>query len=180
IAAILALGYSRKFEFNPLFRDIARNDSSYRVAAEAIYALSNVPDDSSFEFLSKFVDVESHNDVIRTAAFHSLGQIRDDQAIPIALKFAIDRNQSSALRLNALSMVRELGIGHDEVESSMIDLLADDNNFIKKKAIDILGSFKTEQSLNALKQLQEATLPDDVRRRLRISIEKIERGIGSH
>ncbi len=180
IAAILSLGYSRKMEFNPLFRDIARNDSSYRVAAEAIYALSNVPDDSSFEFLSKFVAVESHNDVIRTAAFHSLGQIRDDRAIPIALKFANDRNQSSAVRLNSLSMIRELGIGHNEVESSMIDLLADDNNFIKKKAIDILGSFKTEQSLNALKKLQEATLPDDVRRRLRISIEKIERGIGSH
>ena len=62
----------------------------------------------------------------------------------------------------------------------MIDLLADDDYFIKKKAIDILGSFKTNQSLNALKQLQESTLPDDVRRRLRISIEKIERVLGSN
>lgn len=180
IAAILALGYSRNIEFNPLFRDIARNDSSYRVVAEAIYALSNVPDDSSFDFLKQFVHLESHSDVVRTAAFHSLGQIRDDRAIPLALEFAADRNQTSAIRLNALSMIREIGNGHEEVESAMIGLLAEDNYFIKKKAIDILGSFKTNQSLNALKQLQASTLPDDVRRRLRISIEKIERNIGSN
>jgi len=180
IAAILALGYSRNIKYNPLFRAIARSDSSYRVVAEAIYALSSVPDDSSFEFLSKFVAVESHYDVIRTAAFHSLGQIRDDRAIPIAMRFAADGNQPSAIRLNALSMMREIGIGNEEVESSMIDLLSDDNYLIKKKAIDMLGSFKTEQSLRALKNLQESTLPDDVRRRLRISIQKIEHGIGSN
>lgn len=180
IAAILALGDSRNIKFNPLLRAIARHDSSYRVVAEAIYALANVPDDSSYEFLSKFVHFESHLDVVRTASFHSLGQIRDDRAIPLALEFATDRNQTSSVRLNALSMVREIGSNHEKVETAMIDLLADDDYFIKKKAIDILGSFKTNQSLNALKQLQESTLPDDVRRRLRISIEKIERGIGSN
>lgn len=180
IAAILALASFKHIRFNPLFRDIARQDSSYRVVAEAIYALANVPDDSSFECVSQFVDLKSHHDVIRTAAFHSLGQLRDERAIPIALKFATDSSQSSAVRLNALSVIRELGIGHRDAESCLIELLDDDDYAIKKKAIDILGSFKTKQSLKALQQLQKTTLPDDVRRRLRISIEKIERAIGSH
>ena len=64
------------------------------------------------------------------------------------------------------------------MESLLIKLLSDSDRYVKKKAINILGSFKTEQSLAALKQLQETELSADIERRLRISIEKIERGLG--
>lgn len=175
-AAILALSYYYDITFNRLFRKIASQDSSYKVVAEALYALSNVPDDTSFDFVSKFVDMESHNDVIRMAAFHCLRYLKDERAIPIAIRFARDRSQPEYLRATALSILKETGIGREEVESAVIKLLTDLDNFIKKKAIDILGSFKTDRSLQALKSLQKSTLPDDVRRRLRISIEKIERG----
>ncbi len=120
--------------------------------------------------------MESHNDVIRMAAFHCLRYLKDERAIPIAIRFARNRSQPEYLRANALSILKETGIGRGEVESAVIKLLIDPDNFIKKKAIDILGLFKTEKSLQALKALQKSTLPDDVRRRLRISIEKIERG----
>ncbi len=178
-AAVQALSYSYDIKLNPLFRKIANNDSSYKVVAEALYALSNVPDDSSFVFFYKFVDIDSYNDVIRTAAFHSLRQLNDERAIPIALRFAVDQQQDEYIRVNALSILKEIGIGHQEVEPVLIRLLSDKNNYIKKKAIDILGQFKTETSLNALKKLQDEALPDDVRRRLKISIEKIERELGN-
>ena len=179
VAAILALGYYYKMELNPLFRGIANQDSSYKVVAEALYALSNTPDDSSFDFFSKFVDMDSHNDIVRTAAFHSLRQIKDERAVPIAVRFAADLNQADYIRVNALSILKEIGISYPETETVLIKLLADKNNFIKKKAIDILGLFKTRTSLNALKKLQDDALPDDVRRRLKISIDKIERGLGN-
>ncbi len=178
-AAILTLSYYFDISLNPLFRKIALRDSSYKVVAEALYALSNVSDDSTFDFISKFVDVDSYNDVIRTAAFHSLGQIKDERSIPIGIRFAGDPNQAEYVRVNALSILKEIGSGHQEVESVLIKLLSDKNNFIKKKAIDILGQFKTTTSLNALKKLQDQSLPDDIRRRLKISIEKIERGLGN-
>ncbi len=179
VAAILALGYYYEKELNPLFRKIARQDSSYKVVAEALYALSNTPDDSSFDFFSKFVDKDSHNDIVRTAAFHSLRQLKDERAIPIAVRFAADLSQADYIRVNALSILKEIGTGHMEAESILIKLLSDKNNFIKKKAIDILGQFKTKTSFNALKKLQDEALPDDVRRRLKISIGKIERGLGN-
>ena len=178
-AAILTLSYYYDKNLNPLFRKIANHDSSYKVVSEALYALSNAPDDSSLDFFSKFVNMDSHNDVIRTAAFHSIRQLKDERAIPIAIPFASDSTQSEYIRANALSILKEIGSGHQEVESLMIKLLSDSNNFIRKKAIDILGLFKTEKSLNALKKLQNEALPDDVRRRLKISIEKIERGLGN-
>jgi len=179
-AAILTLSYYYDQKLNPLFRMIANHDSSYKVVAEALYALSNVTDDSTFYFLSKFVAVESHNDVVRTAAFHSLRHIKDERAIPIAIRFVSDRTQPEYIRANALSILKDVGAGHEEVEAVMIDILKDANNFIMKKAIDILGLFKTENSLKALKKLQDITLPDDVRRRLRISIEKIEQGLANN
>lgn len=178
-AAIYTLSYSYDLKLNPLFRKIANNDSSYRVVAEALYALSNVPDDSSFVLFKKFVDMDSHNDIVRTAAFHSLRQLKDERAIPIAIRFAIDHSQAEYIRIDALSLLKEIGIGHSEIEPVLIKLLSDKNNFIKKKAIDILGQFKTKTSLNALKKLQDEALPDDVRRRLKISIEKIERELGN-
>lgn len=179
MAAVVTLSYYYDRELIPLFRKIAQNDSSYKVAAEALYALSNMPDDSSFEFFSNFVDLESHNDVIRTAAFHCLRQLKDERAIPIAIRFAVDQNQVEYIRINALSILKEIGTDHQQVESALISLLLGKNNFVKKKAIDILGQFKTKNSLEALKKLEQEALPDDVRRRLRISIEKIERGLGN-
>ncbi|UCE04599.1 MAG: HEAT repeat domain-containing protein [bacterium] len=178
-AAILSLSYYYDKKLNSLFRKIADHDSSYNVVAEATYALSNAIDDSTFDFVSKFIDVDSHNDVIRTAAMHSLRHLKDERAIPIAIRFARDRSQPEYIRANALSILKEIGSGHQEVESLMIKLLSDSSNFVKKKAIDILGLFKTVNSLNALKKLQDEVLPEDVRRRLKISIEKIERGLGN-
>ena len=178
-AAILALGYYYDPDLNSLFRSMARHDSSYKVIAEAIYALSNVTDDSSFEFLSRYVDFESHNDRVRTAAFHSLRHIKDERSIPIAIQFVKDQTQPEYIRVNALSILKEVGSGHAEVEKAMIEILYDSNNFLKKKAIDVLGLFKTGTALEALKKLRDHALPDDVRRRLRISIEKIERRLGN-
>ncbi len=178
-AAILALSYYYDVNSNALFRALARNDSSYNVVADALYALANVPDDSSFEVIKGFLEVESRQDVVRTAAFHCLSRIKDERAIPLVLQFAMSPNLPAVTRSNALSVLREIGAGHAEVEASMIALLSDGDPLIQKKAIDILGQFKTTTALQALKQLQESSLPDDVRRRLRASIQKIEQNIGS-
>ncbi len=178
-AAILALSYYYDPALNSLLRKIAYHDSSYKVVAEAIYALSSTPDDSSFALFSKFVDVDSYNDAIRTAAFHALRQLKHERAIPIAIRFATDPKQPEYVRVNALSILKEISAITPEVESAVIKLLSDKNNFIKKKAIDLMGQFKTKNSLHALKKLQDEALPDDVRRRLKISIEKIERSLGN-
>ncbi|MDZ7262931.1 MAG: M1 family aminopeptidase [candidate division KSB1 bacterium] len=178
-AAILALSYYYDANSNPLFRELARNDSSYNVVADALYALANVPDDSSFDVIKNFLDLDSRQDIVRTAAFHCLSRIKDERAIPLVLRFAMDQTQPAATRSNALSVLREVGGGHADVESSMVALLSDRDPLIQKKAIDILGQFKTTTALQALKQLQELSLPDDVRRRLRTSIQKIEQSIGA-
>ncbi len=175
LAAVAALGFYYDATLNPLLRSIAYHDSSYKVIAEAIYSLANVPDDSSFFVFSRFVHMNSHNDVVRSAAFHSLRQLKDERAIPIALQFAGDRRQAEDIRFNAIAILKEVGSNDPQAEALLIELLNDSNNFIKKKAIDALGQFRSAKALEALKQLANQVLPDDTRRRLKISIEKIER-----
>ena len=177
-AAVNALGNFYDKKYNPLFRQIAQDDSSYKVIAAALYALSHIEDEFSFDFLSNFIDVDSDNDVVRSAAFHSLYFLKDKRSIPIAFRFAKDTTESNYRRSSALSLLKEIGVGNKDVESFLIHLLDDPDGFIKKKAVEALGSFKTETSLNALKKLNEKELPSDIQRKLKISIEKIERTLG--
>ncbi|MFZ5515838.1 MAG: M1 family aminopeptidase [Candidatus Zhuqueibacterota bacterium] len=174
-AAVMALGTFNDKKYLPFFRKIARTDSSYTVVANAIYALSHVFDEQSFDFFAQFIDMDSDDDAIRSAAFHALQQLRDERAVPIAVRFAQDSTQSSYRRFSALSLLNDCGIGNARAEQLLIELLAEDDLHLKKKAITILGSFKTEKALNALQSLQSASLPEDIQRRLRISIQKIER-----
>ncbi len=176
-AAVNALGNFYDKKYNPLFRQIAQDDSSYKVITAALYALSHIEDEFSFDFLSKFIAVDSDNDVVRSAAFHSLYYLKDQRSIPIALRFAADTTESNYGRSSALSLLKEIGVGNEKVESFLINLLSDPNQFIKKKAVEAIGSFKTEKSLNALKKLNEKELPSDIQRKLKISIEKIERAL---
>jgi len=176
-AAVMALGAFNDKKYLSFFRGIACADSSYTVMANAIYALTHVFDEPSFDFFAQFVDMDSDDDVIRSAAFHALQQLRDERAVPIAVRFAKDSNQSSYRRFSALSLLNDCGIGNSQAENLLIELLSDEDLSLKKKAITILGSFKTEKSLNALRELQSASLPEDLQRRLRISIQKIERAI---
>ena len=174
-AAVNALGNFYDIKYNPLFRQIAKNDSSYKVVAASLYALSHINDEFSFDFLSKFVNVESDRDMVSSAAFHSLYYLKDKRSIPIAVRFVQDTTSSNYRRSTALSLLKEIGSENKKVESVLIDLLNDSDQHIKKKAIDALGSFKTEESLAALKKISTNKLPSDIKRRLRISIGKIEK-----
>ena len=126
---------------------------------------------------NKFIDVDSDNDVVGSAAFHSLYYLKDQRSIPIALRFAADTTESNYRRTSALSLLKEIGVGNENVESFLIHLLDDHDEFIKKKTVEALGSFKTEKSLNALKKIDKKELPSDIQHKLRISIGKIERGL---
>ncbi len=176
-AAVMGLGTFYDKKYNSLLRAIADSASSYKVISNALYALTHVFDDQSFEFFARFVDMDSHNDVVRSAAFHALQRLKDERAVPIAIRFASDSSLKTYRRSSALTMLKECGIGNLQAQSLLIELLKEDDIHIKKKAITILGSFKTEKSLTALRALQNTPLPDDVQRRLRNSIQKIERAL---
>lgn len=172
-AAVNALGNFYNIKYNQLFRQMAKSDSSYKVVAAALYAPSHIDDEFSFDFLSEFIEVESDRDVVGSAAFQSLYYLKDKRSIPIAIRFARDTTESNYRRSTALSLLKEIGSDNAEVESVLIDLLNDPDHHIKKKAIEALGSFKTERTLFALKKLSGENLPDDILRRAKVSIGKI-------
>ncbi len=176
-AAVIALGDFYDKKYNSLFRDIAANDSSYHVTAAALYALSHVEDTHTFDFLKRFIDMDSDQDVVRTAAFHSLYYLKDERIIPIAIKFAGDSNQPLFRRARSVSLLKEIGTGNETAQNMLLDLLDQSDGYLRKKVIDALGAFKNETVLKMLKQFENENLPSDVQHRLRISIRKIEHSL---
>ncbi len=173
-AAVNSLSYYFDKKFNPLFRKIARNDSSYQVIEAALFALSNVKDDSTFNFVSRFVDMESHNDVIRTAAFYVLSFIDDERGIPIGFRFASDTTNSPFIRSLAMNLFKDVGTDNPEVESFLLGMLKDKNKIVLKKTIDLLGYFKNERVLAELEKLKQEKLPSDVEHKVDFSIRRIK------
>ena len=173
-AAVNALGSYYDKKYNPIFRKIARTDSSYHVIEAALFALSNVKDDSTFDFVSQFVNMDSDNDIIRTAAFYVLDFLDDEQSIPIAMQFASDTTNSPYIRSLALGLFRKVGVGKPEVESFLIKALAEKNKIVLKKAIDVLGSFKNRRVLAALENMKKKKNPSDVEHKIDFSIRRIE------
>ena len=176
-ACVQILGCYESRELSSFFKNIATSDSSYWVVTEALYALYKTPDSLSFEFINSFINMESYNDMIQTAAFEGLREIKDKRSIPIALKFAKNTYQAFSKRYSALRLVEDIGIGNNTVEQFLIELLNDPDERIKRKVVQILGDFKTRSALSALKQLEKTELSDSVRRRVISSIKKIEQSL---
>ena len=176
-AAISTLSSFYNLKYNKLFRKIAAQDSSYRVVAAALYALSNVADEFSFNFISRFVNQDSDRDIVRTAALHALLYLKDEQSLPVALSFSRDTTNSSYHRISSLNLLKEIGIGNIKVESLLIELLDDSDRYVRKKSIEILGYFESEKAFSALKNLRNEQLQPDIKRKLDIAIQRIERSM---
>ncbi|MBD3288397.1 hypothetical protein GF337_06295 [candidate division KSB1 bacterium] len=164
----------------PVFRQLVASDSSYFVRCEALYAMIDYPDSLSFEFLMDFVNQDSFNDMVSTAAFECLRELKDKRALPIARSYAADSLAAFYRRYSALRLIEEIGINDPQVEVLLIGLLNDYDEKIKRKVIQILSNFKTPKTLKALKKFDKQELSDGVRRRLRYAIQKIEDSRGEH
>jgi HEAT repeat protein len=158
----------------PVFKKLASSDSSYFVQHDALNAMIHYPDSLNFEYLVHFVNQESFNDMVSTAAFECLRELKDKRALPIAQAYAADSLAFFFRRYSALRLIEEIGIGDPVVEQLLIELLYDHDEKIRRKVIQILSNFTSSKTLNALKEYDKQELSDGVRRRLHYAIEKIE------
>ncbi len=158
----------------PILKKLALVDSSYFVQHDALYTMIHYPDSLNFEYLVNFINQESFNDMVSTAAFECLRELKDKRALPIAQLYASDSLAVFFRRYSALRLIEEIGIGEPSMERLLIELLYDRDEKIKRKVIQILSNFTSPETLMALKQLNKQELSDGVRRRLHYAIEKIE------
>ena len=120
------------------------------------------------------MDMDSDFDIVRSAALHAISFLKDERAVPIAIAVANDTTRTRYQRILALNILKDVGVNNPEVEKILTRLLADSDNRIRRKAIENLGYFNTESALQSLKQLQNENLPHHLKRKLKISIKKIE------
>lgn len=157
-----------------LFKKLAFSDSSYFVQHDALNAMIQYPDSLNFEYLVNFLNEKSFNDMVSTAAFECLREMKDKRALPIAQTYAADPLTFFFRRYSALRLIEEIGIGDPETEQLLIELLYDHDEKIRRKVIQILSNFTSPKTIKALKALDKKELSDGLRRRLHYAIEKIE------
>jgi len=161
-----------------IFKKIAMIDSSYWVSAEALYAMTKFPDSLAFDFLKKFIDTESYNDMISSAAFEGMRELKDKRCLPIAQRIVQDSKQPFPKRYSALRLIEDVGNGDSAVEHFLISLLSEiTDDRIQRKVIQILGNFNSQTALNALIAFEQKELSDSVRRRVLYSIKKIQKAM---
>ncbi len=173
-ACIEVLGDFRDPQLSSLLKKMALSDSSDWVVASCLYALLKTPDSLDFPFLDRFMNLKSYQDMIQSAAFEGLREIRDPRSLPIALNFITDTAQPFSRRYSALKLIEDIGVNDPGAETSLIYLLDESNDQIVQKVIQMLGEFSSENSLSALKSYAHRDLDDATRRRVQHAIRKIE------
>jgi len=176
-ACVQILGDYKDPKLFPLLKSIAQSDSSYSVVSRAIYGMINIPDSLTFKLLKSFYNMESYNNIIQSAAFEGFRVLKDEKSIPFAIQIAENTDLAFSRRYSALRLIEEIGIGNNLVKKSLLSLLNDRDDGIKRKVVQILGDFRSEDVLYALESIEKKELSDSVRRRILHAIKKIEKAI---
>tara|TARA_B100000287_G_scaffold20875_1_gene20753 strand:- start:2191 stop:2586 length:396 start_codon:yes stop_codon:yes gene_type:complete len=119
------------------------------------------------------IELVNEDPLKRRAAAIKLGRIRDEKAIP-NLILCIQNDEDHLTRVSALQSL--LWIAHPSIIDPIIDLVINDNNdLVRKTAIEALGNMKVEKSLPMLKSLiNDSSTSKDMLEIIKITIEKLE------
>ncbi|MEC8704136.1 MAG: HEAT repeat domain-containing protein [Asgard group archaeon] len=119
------------------------------------------------------IELVNEDSLKRRAAAIKLGRIRDEKAIP-NLILCIQNDDDYLTRVSALQSL--LWIAHPSIIDPIIDLVINDNNdLVRKTAIEALGNMKVNKSLPMLKSLQDnSSTSKNLLEIIKTTIEKLE------
>jgi len=173
-AAVASLGRFRGADVLSTLQHAFEKDSSYSVAAAALQSLTSVDSLHQVTYIEKALQVNSYNDIIRSAALRLLSRMHDDYAFDILTKhttYGIDPN----LRIQALNLLAAQWKERDDVMYMLLRLARDRSYSVRRSAIRALGDTGDSRVLKPLKQYAERESDKRVLKEIRETIEKIEK-----
>ncbi len=124
-------------------------DSSYRVVAASLRALSRVDSAHAGSILRAYLDTPSHDDVIAVAALSGLASTDSALARTVALE-TIPYGRPPQRRLAALGIIRRGARSDPDLRAVLLSLSADGNRAVRSAVLRALGEVGDERALSTL------------------------------
>lgn len=153
-AVLDALGaYENVPEVHHLAFQAAQNDPSYCVQAAAVKTLARTNSPAALSVVQSALITPSHREVIRQAAFEALPllDVPPREGLALGLEYS-QTNQPGEVRVAALRYLQTLAPDARTALNRLIDLLDDDDDTLRRAAIESLAALDTERAWAALEQ----------------------------
>jgi len=174
-AVVEAIGKIDEERAHDALLSVVDNEESPYVVAEAIGALGKVKCEKARKPIIKALSRDSHNEVVRSAAFDALVLLEEEDSLKVITSYtSADRPRMS--RPNAISAVGRLGKWMDEKDrprASLVRLLKDPSYRIRRAATDALGVLGDPKAINDLESFAETSKDPDEKRRAEEAIRSI-------
>ena len=151
--------------------DKINKEQSYYAIAEGVDALSKiVAKDSVYDFVAGYVNMDSHNDVIRRTVLSDLEESGDKRALDIFMEYAA-KGSTSRIKSIAIS-----GLGKFDDDQKVIDFLnsqlAESTRRSQDVILRILEKAKNPTSRPFLQVLMDKTKEEALKDRIKKILEK--------
>jgi len=176
VAATASLRSFKSLDALMALGSILATDSSYDVAAEAITSLAAIDSSNGMIYCEKGMDLDSHNDVIRSAALKAMGKLKTPEAKQ-RLMTMTGYGQSLEVRHAAIEALARNWKKDSDVRIHLQGLLLDPIQRVQRKAIEELGTIASSESRAPLSDFLKTTLDAILRREVRRAITKIDRAL---
>ncbi len=163
-----------------LLKVVNEGDGSYYVEAWATAALGKTRSPRAFEALQRGLDKNSQNDVIRSAVFQGLGDLKDERGVEIAIEWS-RYGKPANVRGAAVGALAKLGEvvpenRKEEIIDHLITLIDDPWFRASMSAIDALEALKARKALPHLERAAQSALDGRTIRTARVAIKSIREG----
>jgi aminopeptidase N len=131
---------------------IARDDTSYRVRANALLSLGKLKAANALPILTAAVSADSPDNFLRNAALRSLGFLADDKGMPLLREWATP-GKDIETRQAAIASLGRVDKGNKEITAQIASYLTESHYPIRYAAIFALGSRGDASAVPALQAL---------------------------
>ncbi|HJQ69932.1 MAG TPA: M1 family aminopeptidase [Blastocatellia bacterium] len=176
--AVWGIGAYKKDEraYATLKRALEQDESLF-VATTAIRAIGNSGDATAFDVITKALDRDSFQDVIRAAVFDALAFMKDKRGIDLAIEWSREGRPKGA-RIGAIGALGALAKEHkgerERVIRHLAETLKDNSARVRLAATRALGRTNDPAVLNTLREVERTEAISQIRVASHRAIESIE------
>lgn len=148
-----------KFDFVSAFlRDVIKNEQSYYVIASAVNSLASIDSVNKMEVIENALQMDSHQEVIRTTALRRLSDFKgtslEKEAIKILKRYSLRGNHPS-VRITAISTLSLFADKDPSIKDFIFGMVNTPEFFVRMVVYNVLGNIGDEKILDYLKSAEK-------------------------
>ncbi len=166
-------GCSNKNSLLYFVTNLIKSETSYYAIAEGITTISKIEDkDKLYDSVLPFVDMDSHNEIIRRSVLEAMILSKNDSAISYYIKYSLHGN-NGRLRGVALRGL-EQHLNDQSVVDALNILISSHNPYTKRTSIEFLKRAANPSSKPYLEEELKKTHDDNLKKSLQEAIDEIK------